>query len=419
MFLATCFSLVPTFAHDTLSTALVIVVALLVATTITLIDRLFFQADWFVQAESQKSEESASRQLRRWLIMGVRMGLSVSVAIVVAGFIDLFIFQSDIDQQIERMVRRENAAEFAKIDQRRKELDDELDSSKSNLARDEEALSAGRRKETSVRDSKDGPSEFDKEIAQAEHDLPLKLTEERNVRAEIARHEAEKRSAPLQLGAGIPSEQYLQAVEQLRLSNAHLTRVLAERKAIEAKIKDLTTSKRVAHEGDLNFFHKAVEQSRAERDNKLAQYTEELRIRDAKLAEFTAFVMAQPTFVHIQKGLFAQVMAYSELKQQWPIWWESVATTLFIIFIEAAPILAKMFFSPSSVYAVALARRISEAIAKSAEGRLTDQRRVAELELEVQDLIEEREDRARQAEIMGASHEDALKKVKRELASDN
>jgi hypothetical protein len=379
MFLASCLSLIPTFAHDELSTLIVIFVALLVATTISLVDRLFFQADWFAQAERETAGEATSWPLRRWFIAAVRIGLSISVAIVVAGFIDLFLFRSDIDQQIERMVRRENASAFAQIEQRKQELDDRLSVSKNNLTLAEDALRAAQEKEVSVRGDKDSPTEFDKEISQEEHSLTMKTVEERSVRAEIARNELERDTSPVHPGVA-PTAQYFEAIDKLRLSNAHLNRVLSDKMVLEAKLDNLTKSKQVAYDGDLNFFHNAVEQARAERDSKLARYQEEARVRDNKIAEYTAFVMAQPTFVKTEKGLFNQVLAYDQLKQAWPIWWESVATTLFIIFIEAAPILAKIFFSPSSVYAISLAKRVSDASSTLRRSELDDRERIAEAE---------------------------------------
>src|SRR5207245_8737730 len=134
--------------------------------------------------------------------------------------------------------------------------------------------------------------------------------------------------------------------------------------------------------------------AQSNQEAKLARYIEAKGSRDDKLKEYTKFIMAQPAFVQTQKGLFAQVVAYDELKQSAAIWWQSAWTKLFIIFIEMAPVLAKLLFSPSSVYAMAHARMVSEAVSQSEESKLADKQRIAELNLEVDKLVQEREQRA-------------------------
>jgi Domain of unknown function (DUF4407) len=362
MFLACCFSLFPTFAHDPLSTMFVIIVAFLVAVTISLVDRLFFQADWFAQAQRQSDKK---RTWGRWLVAGVRIGLSFSVAMVVAGFIELFMFRSDIEQQIERMHRRENSTQYDKIEQRKAELDAELLAIRRQSEDADEALRRARDREVSVRDPNrdDAPSDFDRELAKEEQNLVAKSALERSVRGEILRYQRDKSLSPVRPGLA-PTAEYVQINDNLRAASVRLGRILTEKRAIEGRIQELAKLKRDARGEKLKFFHDGAEQGRVDRDAALAKYKEAAENRDKKLAEYTAFIMAQPAFVQIQKGLFAQVVAYDELKQAWPIWWKSFWTKIFIIFIEAAPVLAKILFSPSSVYAVIVSSRVNAAVSK-------------------------------------------------------
>jgi phosphate/sulfate permease len=406
MFLACCVSLSTTFAHDPFSSSLVIVVALLVAATISLLDRLFFQADWFAQAEWQ------SRKVvnwGRWLVVGVRIGLSVSIAFVVAGFIELFMFRSDIEQQIDRMHHRENSAHYEKIELRKNELDAELVTLRRELGDTEERLKRAQDKEVSVHDERNPPTEFDEEIAKEEENLRKRVSDEKGIRAEIARYERAKRAAPIDPYTRAPTPEYYRAVDNLRSAQTRLTRNLAERKAIEARLEDLKKAKRSVHVDDVTFARTGAEQARAERDAKRAKLEQAQQNRDKRLAEYTSFIMEQPSFVQTQKGLFAQVVAYDQLRESPAIWWKSFWTKLFIIFIEAAPVLAKILFAPSSVYAAVLASRVSNAILETNKEQLKEEEKIVDLEAVVAEKRRERErqDRAFRESWAQAAHQSA------------
>jgi hypothetical protein len=419
IFVACCVSLFPTFARDPLSTVLVVTIAFLVAITVMLVDRLFFQADWFSQTHSSSE---TSWNWKRASVAAVRVALSLSIAFVIAGFIELSIFRSDIEQQIERAHRRENNASYDKIEQRKRELDSELAEIRKDLDLAEHGLRQTREKELSVRDNKGGPSQFDDEIAKERQNLSTSVTADRAIQAQISQYKKEAIPPPPLSDPGQFAEHQRalersqRAVANLRAATARLSAILSERKAIELKLQQLLTSKRTVHEEDLRFARERTEGSEAERSIRITKYDEAVRTRDSKLDEYTRFIMAQPTFVQTQKGLFAQIVAYDELKQAWPIWWKSFWTKLFIMLIEAAPVMAKLLFSPGSVYAVVLARRVSEASLTSTERNLSDQQRIEQLTMKIDEMVQEREERADRANIYKFVHEDALRKTRREMA---
>lgn len=121
-----------------------VVIALLIALTLFMFDRALFQSDWFFQRDIGGAEADLQtgngwwRSTSRALRMSLRLLISVSIAWVIATFLELAIFSDAITEKIHLSRVELNRAIYEKIDRFETQLDADIERSRNSLASLEE-----------------------------------------------------------------------------------------------------------------------------------------------------------------------------------------------------------------------------------------------------------------------------------------
>ena len=362
-------------------------------------DRALYQSDWFTQARFLTPADQNGRvgvtppRFQRLLRVGIRLGISLVLAWIIAVFLELAIFSDTINERIRRDYLTANQGVFEKIDRYEAQVDAGIAQRRAALA----ALEAQYAAELAAPPAP-APSSMVEATADADRQLKEISQREQNLRAELREIEA----------ASVRYAEEMNAEELgLKLRANQSGRAgLGPRYRFARQQRDIQEALRTTREGELAQLIAERDRMRAEH----ARLTEQLSTRPdqarldarraglrdqidaakselaaleaaraARIAEFRAQILASSEYRPQRNDPLSRMTAYQELKSDprdgATITLFSWMTKAFVIFLEIAPVLAKMFFAPPSVYGARIQAQV-------AQGRLQAQREIERLELE-------------------------------------
>ena len=350
-----------------------------VALTVFMFDRALYQSDWFTQGVLRQPAGNAERgdswqALRRFFRITIRLSISLGLAWVIAVFLELAVFSDTISEKIKRDHVAANQPVYAKIEQYEAQLAAEIEQRRRDLA----ALGELQRKE--LADNSAAPTRsddhapqigaLDDEIAKLdapEQELRLELRQvEDKIRSyaeDMNAEELGKRINPASSGRAGAGPRYQFARRQKEVYEARRTFIQSELSQLRDKREQLRTQQRRLTEdaGARREQDRAAVQGR--RDALQARIdaarTELNGLEGSRLASIEAFrqkALAASDFQKQKDDPLSRMTAYQELKNDpkdgATVVLFSWMTRFLVIFLEIVPVVAKMFFSPPSVYAV-------------------------------------------------------------------
>ena len=350
-----------------------------VALTVFMFDRALFQSDWFYQGILQRRDSGTDwwQSSRRFLRIAIRLSISFGLAWIIAVFLELTIFSDTINERIKRDHLTGNQSIYQKIEGYEAQLDREIEQRRQNLTRAEELyrreLSAAPPPEAAapvpleelerrIKDLDVQEQELRGELRQIQQTV-TSYTEEMN--AEELGRKLNQRSSG-RPGAG-PRYQFAKQQRDVYTAQRadrerELLQVNAKREELrsaQARFAADATARRNQDRGAIQNKWDALKlQVEVARQELAALEASRL----ARIAEFRQQTLAGSDFQKQKDDPLSRMTAYQELKND-PKDGATIAlfswmTKFLVIFLEIVPVVAKMFFSPPSVYAARLQAEI-------------------------------------------------------------
>jgi hypothetical protein len=360
-------------------------IALVVALTVLMFDRALCQSDWFSQGTNEnsgndvQSHDEAKASISRFLRIGARFGMSLGFAWVIAMFMELAIFSDTISEKIERDRIANNKPIFDKIESYESQLVAEIDRNRAYVSELETALrnaaaevpltdlaaAAGSEEvQQQIKKIAAREEELRTEIAQLEQSVH-RYTEEMNAE-EFGQKLFPSNTGRVGIGARYEfAKRQKEAYEaQLSSRQTELAQLLAKRDEIRKSDADLLISNLAMRERELVVIQAKRESLEANLE-KARTSLKQLEVeKSLRLKEFQTKVFAESYFLGKKEYVdpLRRIAAYQDLKndpKDGPIiTLFSWMTRFFIIFLEIVPVVAKIFFSPPSVYAAKVQAQI-------------------------------------------------------------
>ncbi|HEY0327903.1 MAG TPA: DUF4407 domain-containing protein [Rhodopseudomonas sp.] len=362
--------------------------AVVIALTVLMFDRALCQSDWFYQGalwtKGDAAEAEAESQQSTWRFgrIAIRLAMSFGLAWVIAMFLELAIFSGTIDDKIERDRVAANQPIYQKIEQYNQQLGGEIDRRQAAVAALEELLHNALTEAPAADAAAQGRSnDIDQQIkALAVREAELRA-EQREIQQTVQRYAADmnaeelgQKLSPTNSGRPGAGPRYEFAKRQKELYQAQIAARDAEiaqlhaksdeLRGAEAKIAAETLAARKlegsALDGKRNALQAQVDAGRAEVKQMEAE-------RLASVEQFRRKALAESYFQEKKDKVdpLTRMAAYQELKND-PKDGGTMAlfswmTRFFIIFLEIVPVVAKIFFSPPSVYAAKIQDEVARA----------------------------------------------------------
>lgn len=364
-----------------------LLVSTVIALTVLMFDRALCQSDWFYQGtlwntSAIQSRAEAKQTAWRFVRVGIRLTLSFGLAWVIAMFLELAIFSSTINEKIEADRVVANQPVYDKIAAFEAGLNAEA---KRRLA-DIEQLEALHRDALTEQPKPEPTTQARTE--DIEQQIRALATREAGIRADIAeidktiqRYIADMNAEEFGLkatpnnsgrpGAG-PRYEFARKQRQAFLAQraereAEIAQLHVRRDDLRAAQAKITTDalaareqERVAIKARADALQQRIDAARAD----LKQFEVD---KAASVADFRKKVMSDSYFQE-KKDKFdplTRIAAYQELKNDprdgATMTLFSWMTRCFIIFLEIVPVVAKIFFSPPSVYAAKIQAQVERA----------------------------------------------------------
>jgi hypothetical protein len=364
-----------------------LLVATVVALTVFMFDRALYQSDWFYQgllrlpavAGDHAGRAGFWQPLRRFSRIAVRLSISFGLAWVIAVFLELAVFSDTITDKIKRDHLAANQPIFQKIEHYEAQLNSEIEQRQRDLAELERLYG---RELTAAAAA--GPSDdfgqrlraLDEHIDSLDAQEQRLRTELRDVDAKIAGHaeamnaeELGQRINPDSSGRAGAGPRYLFARRQKEFYEARRADLQNEVSQLGTKREDLRTQQRRLLEQGSTQRDQARDAAQNRRNALRAQIEvarTELRAleasRLANIEDFRRKALAASDFQKQKDDPLSRMTAYQELKNDpkdgATITLFSWMTKFLVIFLEIVPVVAKMFFSPPSVYAVKIQAQV-------------------------------------------------------------
>jgi hypothetical protein len=363
--------------------------ALVIALTVFMFDRALYQSDWFSQGMWRGSEghselvKSLSPSFWRFLRIFVRLAISFALAWIIALFLELAIFSDTITDQIKRDHVKANQPIYQKLDRYERSLDEDIAARRRNLAALESLNTESMSAPILLSRATPGVAE------QYEQQLLALDRQEENIRAsmrdldaEITRYaeemNAEERGQklrPTQSGRAGIGPRYQFAKQQRELFVEQRTERAKELSAIQRRRDEVRSSEASLRADGLareTQERQAVERKRQNLQSQVDVARNELQEREAsrteKIEAFTKAALASSEFQKQKNDPLSRMTAYQELhndpKDGATITLFSWMTKVLVIFLEIVPVVAKIFFSPPSVYGALIQARVARERAK-------------------------------------------------------
>lgn len=345
--------------------------AFVIALTVFMFDRALYQSDWFYQGFLWRSRPSAGDESsvplppRRFLRIAVRLAMSFGLAWVVAVFLELAIFSDSITDKLKRDHVTVNQPVYQKISQFEAQLNSEIEQKRSTLASLEALLRTDLNAALVSEPSESTAAEFERQIRsldaqEVELRAGLRQIQDaiKTYAGDMNAEELGQRLNPTNSGRVGTGPRYQFAKRQREVYEEQRLAREKEIAQLQAKREDLrnTQARMTADDAARR------EQIQRRRDNLQAQVdlarSDLNRAEAARLGsidDFRTKALAASDFQKQRDDPLARMTAYQELKRDpndgQTITLLSWMTKFLVIFLEIVPIVAKLFFSPPSVYA--------------------------------------------------------------------
>jgi len=392
VWLATSTAVVIAFPNLTpLSYAIAMALALLIAISVFLIDRLFIQADWDWQARSQQEEMAKSawekdtedtekvlpafhdtggrfgRRVSRILYVGARLLLSAAIGFSVASFLELVIYKDEVAATIERLHYEENAAIYDNIDTRADILDAEIGNAQAERNRLQKEVA---NLESEIAHFVSSPprtpsNQRIEEITNQINGFRDQLSAERSENARNAQQmicerygtEIDERCSGLQgEGVNFYTARDLKALSDARIEEyeSEIASLLEQREQLSAQARLAAAEDEDRHAAMLSAMRDQLAATTFSRDAAHSRFNHLSEQRDARLEAFSETLKGSPDFIPISFGAASQFRALSHLYWEYGIFAEQIMIKMLIMLIELTPVLQKILMSPNTLYAVKL-----------------------------------------------------------------
>lgn len=354
-----------------------IAISIVIAATVFMFDRALFQSDWFVQGAFHPDDgiphAGGWRHIvGRFVRISARLTISFGLAWVIALFLELAIFSDTINARIERDRIAANRPAFDELASFSADLDRQIAERAAKVATLEQTLLTALADKAVPDGATSTPDvEWDRRVkALADTEAALRA-EVRQIEATIQKHMTDMNAEELgqklsaansgRTGQGPRYEfakrqkDVLEAMLQSR--QAELLHIAAREEEIRKAETDraAAAAQRVAEtQAALTTRRDAL---RAQVDAARTELRQAEADKIARVAEFRRDVMER-SYVQARKDRadpLTRIAAYQELKSDPKdgriITLFSWMTRFLVIFLEIVPVIAKIFFSPPSVYA--------------------------------------------------------------------
>ncbi|MBA3519294.1 MAG: DUF4407 domain-containing protein [Rhizobiales bacterium] len=341
-------------------------ISAIVALVICLFDRALFQADWFDQGAGQRDARSA--RVKRALRLGLRLGLSVALAYILSIFLELSIFSGPISEKIYEEYTESNRPVLGRVSEFEESLDEEIRSRRENLV----ALRADLQSQNppSLEVANPMRAAIQQRISAAAESRERLQAELSKARAAIAANRQLMAAEEFGQASGDePRRQpgrgrnYRYAAEQVAIAERDEERLSMELQDLKNQetqaIEELSELDRQgrsdaasARSRDDDWRARILDQIAAEE-----KATGELEAtRTSRIEAFRSTLMQGRDISDFTGDPLARMTAYRKLKEDpddgATIQIFSWMTKGLIVFLEVMPILAKMVFSPPTVYSL-------------------------------------------------------------------
>ena len=352
--------------------------ATVVALTVFMFDRALYQSDWFYQGILQRGFDPADpddrpdrwRPLRRFFRITIRLTISFALAWIIAVFLELAIFSDTISEKVKRDHLAGNQPIFQKVEGYEAQLDREIEQRRQQLV----AAEALYRRELGTAQPPEAapPAQLDaleqqiKGLDAQEQELRGELRQLQGkitgYAEEMNAEEVGRKLNPSSSGRAGTGPRYTFAKQQRDVYTAQRAERERELRELAARREELrSTQGRIAADAAArrNQAREAVASQRGALEAQVDVARRELAAleaaRLAKIAEFRSQALAASDFQKLKDDPLSRMTAYQELKSDpkdgATITLFSWMTKFLVIFLEIVPVVAKMFFSPPSVYA--------------------------------------------------------------------
>lgn len=393
-----------------------VAIAVVIALTVFMFDRALYQSDWFTQGAFRisaiDSQHFSLAAFWKFLRVTIRLTISFALALVLSVFLELAIFSDTITDKVKQDHLIANRAIFERIRdfeaQRKDEIDERQRNIKALVMIYEQEIKGEVPLDPATRTQFEYYETQKRQLDQQQQELRAQL---RSVKEQVTAFQEDMNAE--ELGQKFRQSSSGKAGLGPKFTFAKKQKTLYEEKAtnIELQLVELSARIQLAAENQRRLLMDAVaarnrdrsvaDEKRAELYDRIDHAKREVKeMEETRIQRIEAFRMAalnSPEFQKFKDDPLSRMTAYQQLqndpKDGPTIIHFSWMTKLFVIFLEVVPVLAKMFFSPPSVYAAkiqAIVEREGEkARLEKDKEILIDQKAVLEKERE---LTEEREE---------------------------
>ena len=412
--------------------------AWVVASIIFMFDRSVFQSDWFAQTPygiPQSGWQSVERAIVKLFRIGVRLGISITIAYALSTFVELRIYESQIVEIMQKDHLTKNKKIYEQIKQKSIDIDNEIEQTRKerNLLRDRLDMLRNNSApwmmdENIVKLDKQHDhtkTQYQKAIKELEKEKEVKLSRVQKkldalnkqmegiageLEATIIKQRAEEYGietmnlsgmhiqASGKRGDGVRSKMLKLRIAQLRKRVAEIDRkrekVKSELQQLDAEYTARIKSMRKEYQQTFNSYRQTKEHYIAQarerykrhakkqmEETEAALYKAETALlqlkktRKERIDRFTKKMLSSPQFIPLRDGPLVRLMVLKRLSHQGEyadeMQWFSWVVKGFMIFLEVVPIVAKMFFSPPSVYAAMVQMQVQSKVADIFENKNT------------------------------------------------
>jgi hypothetical protein len=370
-------------------TLVALIMALLVACSVFLIDRLFIQADWDWQARKQHDELTRAaweqtdddagagakprRQSRlqsglgRLAVVGGRLALATAIGFTVASFLELVIYKNEIGAEIYKIHYAENQDVYARIQARQDQIDADVANARGERDRLQAVVAEVQARLDKVVGT--GPStpsatrvaELTAEIADVQKKMDAASADSAQQQRQMV---CEKYGTGLNPNCSGKSGQgnwyatakdlKAQADAQVRAYQTQIAGLVSQRQQAEASVQQEATDATGNFNGQVASVRAELTAANAARDAAQQKYDELNNGRDKAVADYVDVLKSSPDFKPISFGMASQFRALKALYTSYGIQLEKYMVKLLIMLIELTPVLQKLFLSPKTLYALKL-----------------------------------------------------------------
>ncbi|MGX7743317.1 DUF4407 domain-containing protein [Rhodopseudomonas parapalustris] len=364
-----------------------LLVSTVIALTVLMFDRALCQSDWFYQGTLWNtspivSRAEAKQTAWRFVRVGIRLALSFGLAWVIAMFLELAIFSSTINEKIEADRVAANQPIYDKIATFEAGLNAEARRRQADIEQLEAlhraALTEQPKPEPTTQTRTEDIEQQIRSVTEREARIRADIAEiDRTIQRYTADMNAEEfglKAAPNNSGRPGAGPRYEFAKKQRQAFQAQRVEREAEIAQLHARRDDLRAvqakvtadalagreQERAAIKARADALQQRIDAARAD----LKQFEVD---KTASVADFRKKVMSDSYFQE-KKDKFdplTRIAAYQELKNDprdgATMTLFSWMTRCFIIFLEIVPVVAKIFFSPPSVYAAKIQAQVERA----------------------------------------------------------